>query len=441
MMASIEPRGDVHFRAVPAGTYHAVVECPDHVLVDGPTTVTVRRSDVHGLSWKVDAGLGLIVHVIDESGRPSPGAHATLAWPPRGATGVRATMPLAVDAAGTYNVPGVLYPGRYTVAPAGGADGDPVDVELRDGMGKADATLRLRGSGSILATVRTRSGDLIDDVRVSATRVGAPDASDASAALGQVITGAALGGGQFRIGPLTQGSYSVQASDSVNPPVQADDSSRGVVVVHRGSDVEVTVTFDRGSSLRGRVVDDGRQPMPDVWVSANCQIDQPQATGVPTVGASRATGRRVVSGADGRFTLDRLANNVLCTVRAEQPYGAVGVVRDVRPGDEVIVPLPALGHLSGVAFGADGAPAAELTISIRDDETGSSRTESVMSPGGTWRLDQVLPGHLQIVASDVSGGSAQQRVVLAPGQALDGVQLDLQAPRVAQAPGGAGAGP
>jgi hypothetical protein len=440
MMASIGPAGDVHFRAVPAGAYHAVVECPEHVLVAGPTTVTVGHSDLRGLAWKVDAGLGLVVHAVDEAGRPSPGARVALTWPPRGAAGVRAVMPLAVDAAGTYAVPGVLYPGRYTLAPAGGAEGDPVDVDLHDGTGKAEVTLRLRGSGSILVTVRTSSGDLVDDVRVSATRSSGPGAADASASLGQVVTGSPLGGGQFRIGPLIQGSYGVQASDSVNPPVPADGSSGGVVV-HAGSDAHVTVTLERGASLRGRVVDDARQPLPDVWVSATCRLDTPQATGPSTLAASLGAGPRVVSGADGSFTLEHLATHVLCDLRAEQPYGGVGVVRDARPGEAVVVQLPAPGHLSGMAVGTNGAPATELTLSIRDDETGSSRTASVTSPGGNWRLDGVLPGHLLIFASDANGGSAQQRVVLAPGQPLDGVRLDLQVARVAQGPAGVGTAP
>lgn len=105
------------------------------------------------------------------------------------------------------------------------------------------------------------------------------------------------------------------------------------------------------------------------------------------------------------------------------------------------MPLAAPGSLSGVAFGVDGAPIARLTISTRDDETGTSRTVDVQCPAGRWRLDHVVAGHLQILASDGSGGGAQQRVVLAPGQALDGVQLQLAPPQAAQATAASRAGP
>jgi hypothetical protein len=72
LAATLERGGDVHFAAVPPGAYRVVVQCAGHVLSDGPTTLTVGHSDVTGVVWKVRAGLGLIVHVVDDAGHPMP---------------------------------------------------------------------------------------------------------------------------------------------------------------------------------------------------------------------------------------------------------------------------------------------------------------------------------------------------------------------------------
>ncbi|MGH7271523.1 MAG: carboxypeptidase-like regulatory domain-containing protein, partial [Polyangiaceae bacterium] len=117
MMAGIEAGGEVHFRSVPAGAYHVVVQCADRVLSEGPTTLHVGSTTVDGIVWSVEPGLGMVVHVTDEAGTPLPGARFALLWPARTPGGTRAAMPLAVDVGGQYRVPGVLFPGVYTLQP------------------------------------------------------------------------------------------------------------------------------------------------------------------------------------------------------------------------------------------------------------------------------------------------------------------------------------
>ncbi|MGH7271889.1 MAG: carboxypeptidase-like regulatory domain-containing protein, partial [Polyangiaceae bacterium] len=289
----------------------------------------------------------------------------------------------------------------------------------------------------ILVSVRTRDGQTIDDVAVKALRTNEPG-GDAGPAVTESVPGVSLGDGRFRVGPLAQGRYRVEVADGVNPPVQADRAPGGLVEVASGI-VEATVTLDRGESLRGRVVDGKGQAVPDVWVSATCRGDG----GAAKAGAdalvmlsSGGSGRRVVSGPEGRFAIGGLAARELCTVRAEQPYGAVGLARDARPGDDVTVTLPALGTLSGTAVSDDGKPVDSLTLSVRDDATATARTQTVSASGGRWSLANMMPGQLQILASDGRGHSAQQRVELAPGQALAGVLLELRA--LAGAPVAAG---
>jgi hypothetical protein len=123
----------------------------------------VGDANVDGVVWKVEPGLGMVVHLVDEADHPLPGGRAQLVFPESRDGSPRPSMPLEMDADGRYDVTATLYPGTYSLQPYGGYDGKSTDVELREGMGKVDATLRLRGHGSILVTVQTPQGDPVDD--------------------------------------------------------------------------------------------------------------------------------------------------------------------------------------------------------------------------------------------------------------------------------------
>ena len=441
--ASIEPDGSVHFRGVPAGTYHAVVQCTDQLLVEGPTTLEVGATDVDGVLWKVVPGLRLVVHFVDEAAHPVGGAQGRLVFPARRAGELPMPMGLVADTDGRSEFSGALYPGVYTLEADGGYEGQPVSVELREGMGTVDATLRLRGRGSILVKVQTPQGEPVDDVTVFAIASSEPTtapaaASDAPTPAKLAVSGSslagsrpfaavALGDGRFRIGPVNAGRFRLRVRDGVN--AIAPTPEHGLVDVASGAAVETTVTLDRGGNIRGRVLDSSNQPLPDVWVSAECQqatqntpaemtlSEPPPVTGAP--------GRRVLSDAEGRFTLDRLSPKGPCVVRAEQQNGSMGIKRDVRVGDEIAISLPAPGTLGGTAFSARGAPIEHFLITLSDPETGGTRAEEISAPGGRWTIARIRPGALQIHAN-ADGASAMAQAELAPGQTRDDVALEFQ---------------
>jgi hypothetical protein len=145
----------------------------------------------------------------------------------------------------------------------------------------------------------------------------------------------------------------------------------------------------------------------------------------------------VISDTEGHFTIGGLARDARCTVRGEQPHGAVGLKRDARPGDDVVISLPALGTLSGTALTANGDFVERFAVSLRDEQTGQTRREMVAAPGGRWSLAKVQPGALQINA-DVEGTVAQARADLAPGQVLAEVRLEFRSLREARAPNAPG---
>jgi hypothetical protein len=465
LQANIAADGRVHFRAVPAGRYHAVVRCVDALLHEGPTTVDVERKDVGGLVWRVDVGARLVVHFVDESDRPVAGARGVILFPARRPEEQRTAMGLLADADGKTEYPGSLYPGRYTIRPDGGYDGDPVDVDLRDGKDQVGATLRIRGRGSILVTVQTPEKEPVDDVTVSAVRIAetataagpaaagassTPEASRATpavapsvaskegppSALAGSLNAVALGNGRFRVGPVTPGRFHLRVSDGVNPDPSGQPDGR--LVEFRTGVVETTITLQRGGSISGRVVDASNQPMPNVWVSADCR---PREQSSPLDAIFRhpppgfaAAGRRVVSDPEGHFTLGGLALGVPCALRAEEPFGAIGLKTDARAGGEdATISLPALGTIAGTAATTSGEPIERFAISVTESRTGGSRFEAISAPGGRWRLENVLPGSLQISA-DSTGTFASLQADLAPGQSRSDLALTFRSARELQGP-------
>jgi hypothetical protein len=116
-----------------------VVQCPDHLLAGGPTSLEVADKDIANIQWEVDAGLRLTVHVVDEVERPVPGARFVMVWPPPPQGGARPVMPLSADADGRYQVPSVLRPGTYRFEPAAGSDGQ---LKCSDGSSQAGSIKR-----------------------------------------------------------------------------------------------------------------------------------------------------------------------------------------------------------------------------------------------------------------------------------------------------------
>src|SRR5262245_39835875 len=114
MVGFIGAEGDVELDSVPDGRYGVMVQCAESALREGPNVLAVAGSDIVGLMWKVAAGLGLAIHVVDGTGAAVPFATFQMRMPPL-AGGATPLMPLTADGAGRYDYPRTLSPGKYLI--------------------------------------------------------------------------------------------------------------------------------------------------------------------------------------------------------------------------------------------------------------------------------------------------------------------------------------
>jgi hypothetical protein len=429
LYSEIKGDGAVEFNSVTAGRYQVSVLCLGNLLQSGPTVVAVAQEDVTGIVWQVAGGIGLNVTVVDGGDRPVPGATVRLELPTPAGTPTQMMM-LTTDSRGRYEYPRMLEPGSYKLSPTAGYHGPPVAVELRAGTETADATLRLEGSAAIVATVKTADGELVDGVTVVAV------AADADAGVtrfqrraqsGRIA--APLGRGQYRVGPLEPGSYEVDVEDRVNAPVAAKEPT-GTMIRVAQSVQQVTVTLDRGSAIRGRVVDDRGDPVADVWVSALADSGgdpKRQVADATFLSAAQSPGQRSLTNLEGRFELRGLAADGRFMVRAEQATGSACMQRSVSPGTEVALQLPGLGSLKGRVTDPAGRPVHEFSIQATHVDSGKTRSVAVTSPDGSWSMDKVPAGAVSVVAVDSEGQMGSQDVTVAARAVADGIGLVLRA--------------
>ncbi len=314
LMTMIGMNGEVVFEAATPGRYFVSVQCFDHVLSDGPEEIVVAQQDVTDLAWHVAPGLGLRVAMRDSADLPVPHAAFYLRFPTQ--AGRTPVMPMMTGDDGAAVFPGFMRPGTYQVTPAPPYVGDPVTVELRDGNGTAEVTLRIKGSGAIVVDAQDQDGVGVDQLQVGAS-VLSEQAEDSASA---VFPATALGGGRYRIAPLVAGTYQVHVTDGVNA-WDASDGARDPVTVSEGSSREVAIRIDRAAQIAGSITDDMGDPLANVWVSALATQRAERDSAL-----SHAPPSRVLTDLDGHFVLSGLATNGSYRVRAEDPTGGVATV-------------------------------------------------------------------------------------------------------------------
>jgi len=247
--------GAYAFHGVPAGTYRMAVStdsltnAPDAMAgyypqadtVDDATSFDVVAGETTTIDPQLRGGGHIEGRVLDSHGDPVVGAHAVAYVPGKKPTGAekRATT----DADGDYTIVGLA--GAYRVGitgPAGlqsawvggGADqASAPDVDVTLGSTTDVADVAIPDAAYVTGTITDASGSPLTNVWVTAL-----DDDGVDVKLG--VTDAA---GEYRLGPLNAGSYTVEVSDQARDHVGTSHSE----TLEAGQ----TTTFDAVLAARG----------------------------------------------------------------------------------------------------------------------------------------------------------------------------------------------
>jgi hypothetical protein len=419
IVSLIEATGAVRLQGAPPGRYYTAVQCEGHDPVDGPFVLDVTDRDMPELLWHVEASLRFQLRVIDGSGRPAPFVTALLTYPRKDAGDIAPVTTLTTDANGRYESTLFRRAGLYTVQPANNYAADAVEFQVIAGQKESEATLVLKGSGTLEVSVRTGAGAAVDDVDLSAFSFDAPE--DPWSRMRAV----AMGDGRYQFSGLAAGVYQVCLRDNINQALLL--SERGLRV-NDGAVTRHTWTLDRNAAIEGRVVDDLHNPLSDAWISvAHETVD----TSDPLRELKNI--RRTISDSSGRFRFDGLIVGPGYRLDASHSTGSSTVVRGIAAGAEVELIVPRSAAVRGRARDTNGEPVERFSVeltpfnSATGEEVGASRSVLVDAPGGRFKLDDLTTGELAIHAMDDAGRTATSMASLEPGKARDGIELTFSA--------------
>jgi Carboxypeptidase regulatory-like domain len=416
--------GAVLFAAVEPGKYYVTVRCHGQMLREGPRVLDVKAEDATGLLWTVGEGASLRVLTVDERDQPVGGVAFTVQLPSFRAYAEH-SLSARSDAAGRYDIEGILSPGTYKLVAASYYSARPSKVEVRAGEQNV-AKLKLVGSAAIEATLRA-GGEPIAGMSVSAVPL---DAAGGASVAGELSPAVAieLGAGRYRMAPLPAGRYEVRVDDGINPSVSSES-----IEIAQGEKAQLEIALDRAGKISGRVLDDRGSPVADAWVTAIADA-LTAAGGANMQRAAFATllPARVLSDAQGEFSFERLAAGTASyTLQVSVPGAGAAQARAVRAGNaQLELVLRAVGSIAGSVAGVCGKGSGyNVAIQAQSLDTGQMLAPTTSSPDGSFVVSGVAPGAVRISAycEHASGlvlGVATAQ--LAPGQKLEGVVLSLQ---------------
>jgi len=417
--ASPNVEGSVLFEAVPAGTYVVSAFC-DGSGSQKLAPLEVGAEDLTGVRWQLQPRLSIEGRVVDADGNPVSGLQMLLVsaisqFMDSPASG-RVAQALAIDADGHFAVKGLLE-GSYTI------EGEyleaPVNVVLSQANSPVSLKLVVNVMGQIAVTVSDPRGEPVDGLTVHATGSALKDATKS------VHTATAMGAGKYQLGPLAAGSYIVETSDGVNPPVRAGGPAGSVNVVARET-AALNITFGGyGAAIAGQVLDEAGTPLESIFVSAVATDLGDHPIGAFNQATREKESLDRLTDAEGNFVLDGLSEGGVFVVVARRAQGGQSTLENVKAGSNVRVVLPSVGNLSGNAVNAEGRPVDRFSILFVNAETKEQRSQSFARPDGGWSIQNVSPGPLRISARGLTGGEAMAELILEPNEDRKAIQLVL----------------
>jgi hypothetical protein len=166
-------------------------------------------------------------------------------------------------------------------------------------------------------------------------------------------------------------------------------------------------------------------PEENAWVTATPEGEEP--TPVARALFSTHPPGRVLTDPEGEFELSGLRPGARYTLRVKQPFDNAAVLHGVTEGQTVRFVLPASGSITGTLADPRGAPLPYAQVSAQSPETRITR-DAVSGPDGTFSIERIPAGHVQLSAGHPTLGIARLELDLAPGQRVTGQALSLARP-------------
>jgi hypothetical protein len=384
--AETGPDGSVDIDGLTAGLYRADVRCQAARVEE---TISVGDERVSRV-WNLKGGFRIAGVALSMNGAPVAGALVVVKQV--GSPTDRASA--TTDPHGEFSCAG-LETGEYEVALVSEPPRtEPVRVHLNS---ERTARVVLRTHAEAAIRVRLDGAQRFDaaTLSVTAARSGAPP-----------LRGE-LKGDTFVFDAVPLGVYDVRGDFG------AASAAQRVPLTRDGEIAELTLALPDAHSIRGVVVDEEGNAVPDAWVRASTEL----ASGAPAVtqaALGNSDGAFIVSGlAPGRYTL---------SARAAQGEGQLPDVQsDSAPAT---VRVRTFGSISGRLRDSAGADVPDFVVLYRLE--GVAGPSMATGSRGVWSLPWLAPGKYELSAQSAENGqtTALGHVLLPPGGKLN-VELEL----------------
>lgn len=336
---------------------------------------------------RLERGAALAGLVVDELGKPVPGAEVRCYWetgaPRRDGTPSTVQPPTTsvfTDAEGGFRCEGLSRGSRiglwahhphYVDERVPGLEpplNEPIRVEL--------------------TPARTLSG-----------RVTGNDGKPVAGAIlvwnpGQIEerSGGTDTDGRFWIPKLTPGVADLR----VQAPAHRSRLLRGIRIPAAAHPDPLEIVLDEGEALEGRVTDRRGEPVAGAWVKVDARWEQSSDLPEEARGIEPLT-----TGPDGRFFLGGLAEGTYEVGAGRNPWQVtVETVVEVRSGTNAIeLSLGPESEVSGRVQAQDGAPVAGAQVHLQSADPQVYGFSAVSAPDGSFYFPFVTPGRFQVEAS------------------------------------------
>lgn len=422
--------GTVLIKGLLPGTYEVFVECDGYLGEPEYPDVVIAETSLEGLRWSVHRAQAIRGKVVDDKGEPIEGANVSASMKAGKDPRARRSNSWGgrTEADGIFEVEGLL-PGEYELSlwhPDKPRPDKPTEVTLADGTDLDDVVLELPSGGHVTGVVRDEKGEPVGGVSVN-------------------VRGPRWGGnaktndeGRFRLDDVAVGEYRIVAqrgwSEQMRAPGATDDDTAGERIEIRADETtEIDLVVEsQGGVITGRVLDEDGEPVADAFVDATRESDSAAASAAGRRGRARWGSwnkQPVLTDADGRFTLEDLAEQATYTVHANRKGGGEAMAEGAAPGTDVELRIESTGVLGGVVKLAGGGAPERFEVSVKDEKAGIYESDRYLRTDGTWTLTNLPAGTFEITVTAAEGNAKVEKVELTAGGEKTDVEITL-VPRI-----------